>query len=75
MRNRDLKTVREAAAYVGLKPSTLRMYMANGSGPAETRVFRRSWAGTPLYRILFSVTDLDAWAASRRTIREPVDVE
>ena len=54
---RRLRT-REAAAYLGLSPSTLEKKRLTGDGPVYFK------AGSRV--VVYAVDDLDAWLASRR---------
>lgn len=66
IKKHDLLSNRDAAAYLGLTIKTLDGYRQSGHGPAFV-VGKR--------RVYFRRADLDAWAAARRTIREPVTAE
>ena len=52
-----LRSVREAAAYLGISVSTLAKLRLTGKGPRYVKLGRR---------VLYDVRDLEAWAASRK---------
>ena len=54
----DYLTVKEAAAYLRLRPVTLNMYRLHGHGPLYSQAVPR---GSVIYRRC----DLDDWVASR----------
>ena len=51
----------DAAAYLGLKPQTLRAYRVRGGGPSYHRLGRGP--GAP---VAYRLEDLDAWLSERR---------
>ena len=54
----ELLTVKEAARHLRVSKSYLDKLRVYGGGPAFLRIGKR--------KILYAVSDLDAWAASRR---------
>lgn len=50
----------DAAAFLGVKPQTLRKWRVSGSGPRYVRV-----GGGPHGRVAYRIADLEAWISSR----------
>ena len=49
----------DAAAFLGLKPQTLRKWRVTGAGPPYIRL------GGPLGRVAYRRSDIDAWITAR----------
>jgi excisionase family DNA binding protein len=65
--DKDMMTTEEAAAYLGLKRTTL----------DADRSVRKGCLGLPFYRvgkkIQYSKADIDQWLESRREVPEPTE--
>lgn len=67
--NQEFRHSREAAAFLGLKPQTLRVWRVRGHGPAYVRM------GGRFGRVLYRQVDLDEWVREhtfRSTAEETV---